>query len=158
MKTLKLTLIIAVATMFSGYAIAQVDLCGPLQTKVNQSMQDRVSRSAPTQSPSAYVDTNSDVRGILKQDVTSGFSKLMSLDFGSLATAIIDRGLTGSSQKASSAFNDNVGKIVQSYQSASTVQQQQNQTPATTNAPNLSYLQDQPLHQTNSIKPNPYAY
>jgi type IV secretory pathway VirB6-like protein len=117
MNHLKLVTI-AATFLLSGAAHAGAptgDACADLSAGVNQTMQDRLRASAPKQDPSSFNQDGYDIKGILSQDVTAGFSKLLSLDFSSLATSLLNKGLQQAAQTGSQQFSNKVNGVLNQY-------------------------------------------
>jgi hypothetical protein len=110
-------LAIVIGSLIATSAMAASDdYCGPdglIQQKVNQAMQDRLRASAPTEAPSTYVQNNYDIKGILAQDVSSGFTKLF--NFSGISNSILDYGISTVSKNASSTFNTQINGVLGKY-------------------------------------------
>ena len=87
------------ASLFSSHALAE-DLCAPIQQRVNQAYQERINASKPTTSAGEFVQANYDIKGILTQNVTGNFAKLLSLDFSSIANNIVNSAMSQIGKKA----------------------------------------------------------
>lgn len=96
-------------------AQANAQRCQNLQAGVNEAMQDRLRRSVPKQDPSSFNQDGYDIKGIMSQDVTSGFGKLASLNFASLTKKLVDSGLQQAANRGASAFNNRMQGVLQEY-------------------------------------------
>lgn len=89
--------------------------CQQLSQDVQASFQTAVKARVPTTDPSSYNQNNYDIKGIMSQDVSSGFSKLMNLDFGSIINSVVNKGLQAATQRATSGFSNNINGILSNY-------------------------------------------
>jgi hypothetical protein len=121
MTTAKIStrLTLALALAFGAFAAQAQDAnttrCQTLATNVQATLSNRVAAAAPSQDPSAFNQNNYDINGILSQDVTAGFSKLMSLDFSSIMNSLLQAGLQSVMKKATASFNAGINATLNKY-------------------------------------------
>lgn len=105
--------------LFFNYAEAQPaptgNDCADVNASVTQTFNSWMQASVPKQDPSTFNQANYDIAGIMSQDVASGFSKLMSVNFSGLAQSLLDKGLTAAASKGASAFGAQINGILGQY-------------------------------------------
>lgn len=121
MQVTRLTFAALALALADGGAFAQststdnAARCQQLSQEVQASFQTAVQARVPKTDPSSYNQNNYDIKGIMSQDVSSGFSKLMNLDFGSIINSVVNKGLQAATQKATAGFNSNINGILSNY-------------------------------------------
>lgn len=119
LKVKTATLVLALAasplTWAQSAGSSNAARCQDLQKEIQSEFQKSVESRLPRIDPGTYNQKAADIRGILSQDVTSGLSKLLSLDFSSLLKSLIDKGLDKASQTASQTFQSRMNDVLQRY-------------------------------------------
>lgn len=86
--------------------------CQDLEASVQTSYQESVKRVLPTESPTQSVERSHNVRDILSTDVSGWFSKLSSLNWGSIMTTLLDKGLQKAADRATDSFNVRMNEML----------------------------------------------
>lgn len=106
------------AAAFSGAASANTNAaaaaatCNDLQRSRSELVNRRIAAIVPREAPSASVQRSTDVQGIVSTTVSTGFERLLQMDFGALLNDLVNQGITTASRRAASEFNNNVNRIL----------------------------------------------
>lgn len=118
MNTTRLALIALIFAGTCGAASAQSNTnaqrCQELGNDVQASFQKALQARMPQTDPTSFNQETFDVKGILSQDVSSGFGKLLSMNFSGLIDSIVKKGLSAATQKANSTFTQRMNGILNS--------------------------------------------
>lgn len=105
--------VLAIALFYSASAaFAQNSDCDRVNQSIRSAQQNTMDAYRPRSDPGSYVQQNFDIRGILSQDVTKGFSFLSGLDFGGLAMSIINRSLNSIVSNGVTYFTSKVNQTL----------------------------------------------
>lgn len=91
---------------------ANQERCTAMNASVQRTFTEAVHKRVPKQDPGSFVQDGYDVKGIMKQDVASGLSKLMNLNFGNIIDSLVNRAMDSVSRRAQSAFSSGVNQIL----------------------------------------------
>lgn len=86
--------------------------CQALSTSVQASFSTAVQARVPKQDPASFNQDTYDIKGIMSQDVTAGFAKLMNLDFSSIIQNLVNKGITSAMQKGTATFNNKMNSML----------------------------------------------
>ncbi|MCZ8255022.1 MAG: hypothetical protein O9327_05080 [Polaromonas sp.] len=137
LKTLSsLTLAVAASLAHADAAQdrANQERCAAMNASVQRTFNDAVQKRIPKQDPGSFVQDGYDIKGLMKQDVSSGLSKLMNLNFNSIIDSLVNRAMESVNRRAQSSFNSGVNKILQDYRIPNVTLQG----PTTQSIPNMS--------------------
>jgi hypothetical protein len=116
MKLIRHCAISIAAASFVGSAFAQSSInaqrCQTLGQEVQAAFQASVQARVPKTDPTTFVQEGYDVKGIMSEDVTSGMSKLLSLDFRSIINNVVNRGLDRATQRATANFSQRLNGVL----------------------------------------------
>lgn len=128
---------------------ANQERCNAMNASVQRTFTEAIHKRLPKQDPGSFIQDGWDIKGLLRQNVSGGLSKLMNLNFGNIIDSLVSRAMESVNRRAQAAFSSAVNQVLRDHNLPGVTLQG-----VTTNGiPNLSTFEWGPASQDPNLPP-----